>query len=188
MAVRRCLNGLNSRMGVVLGAQWGDEGKGKLVDLLSDKYDISARFNGGDNAGHTVVKNGVKYAFHLVPCGIVSPGTLNLLGNGCVVNLGGMFKELRQLDGKINYKGRMLLSDRAHLITQYQIAQDAQLETKQSLGTTKKGIGPTYSAKVQRFGLRVGDLKDWKTFEEKYNRMASFYPEKMPSAEMEKLK
>lgn len=92
MAVSRCLNGLNSRLGVVLGAQWGDEGKGKLVDLLSDRYDISARFNGGDNAGHTVVKNGVKYAFHLVPCGIVTPTTKNLLGNGCVINLEGMFR------------------------------------------------------------------------------------------------
>lgn len=91
MSVQRCLNGLKSRLGIVLGGQWGDEGKGKLVDLLSGKYDISARFNGGDNAGHTVVNNGVKYAFHLVPCGIVTPGTLNLLGNGCVINLGGMF-------------------------------------------------------------------------------------------------
>jgi adenylosuccinate synthase len=162
MAVRRCLTGLNSKLGIVLGAQWGDEGKGKLVDLLSDKYDIAARFNGGDNAGHTVVKNGVKYAFHLVPCGILSPNTLNLLGNGCVVNLTGMFKELAQLDkSKVDYKGRMLLSDRAHLITQYQIAQDAAFEKKQSLGTTKKGIGPTYSAKIQRFGVRVGDLKNW---------------------------
>lgn len=92
MAVQRCLTGMKSRVGVVLGAQWGDEGKGKLVDILSDKYDIAARFNGGDNAGHTVVKNGKKYAFHLVPCGILSQTTKNFLGNGCVVNLNGMFK------------------------------------------------------------------------------------------------
>ena len=91
MSVSKCLNGLRSRLGIVLGAQWGDEGKGKLVDLLSTKYQISARFNGGDNAGHTVVKDGVKYAFHLVPCGIVTPGVINLLGNGCVINLEGMF-------------------------------------------------------------------------------------------------
>lgn len=125
MAVQRCLTGLNSRLAVVLGGQWGDEGKGKLVDLLSDKFNIAARFNGGDNAGHTVVKNGVKYAFHLVPCGVLSPQTKNLLGNGCVVNLEGMFNELSQLDGKIEYKGRMFVSDRAHLITKYQIGQDA---------------------------------------------------------------
>lgn len=89
-----------------------------------------------------------------------------------------MFKELSQLDkNKIDYKGRMLISDRAHLITKYQIAQDAAFEQKQSLGTTKKGIGPTYSAKIQRFGIRVGDLKDWDTFVERYNRMKSFYPD-----------
>lgn len=87
MAVKRCLTGINSRLAVVLGGQWGDEGKGKLVDILSEKYDIAARFNGGDNAGHTVVKNGVKYPFHLVPCGILSQKTRNLLGNGCVVNV-----------------------------------------------------------------------------------------------------
>lgn len=92
MSIQRCLNGLKSRVGVVLGGQWGDEGKGKLVDLLSSKYEISARFNGGDNAGHTVVRDGVKYAFHLVPCGIVTPGVINLLGNGCVVNLQGLFR------------------------------------------------------------------------------------------------
>ena len=91
MTVSRCLNGLKSNLGVVLGAQWGDEGKGKLVDLLSNKYDVSCRFNGGSNAGHTVVKNGVKYALHLVPCGVLSPKTINLLGNGVVINLDGMF-------------------------------------------------------------------------------------------------
>ena len=81
------MNGLKSRVGVVLGSQWGDEGKGKLVDLLSDKYDINARFNGGANAGHSVVKNGAKYAFHLVPCVILAPNTINLLGNGVVVDV-----------------------------------------------------------------------------------------------------
>jgi adenylosuccinate synthase len=92
MSISRCLTGLNSRVGVVLGSQWGDEGKGKLVGLLSDKYDVSARFNGGANAGHTIVKNGVKFAFHLVPSAIVAPNTLNLLGNGVVLNVPGMFK------------------------------------------------------------------------------------------------
>jgi adenylosuccinate synthase len=87
MAVKRCLNGLNSRLAVVLGAQWGDEGKGKLVSVLSDHYDVSARFNGGANAGHTVIRNGQKYAFHLVPSAIVSPKIQTLLGNGVVVNL-----------------------------------------------------------------------------------------------------
>jgi len=91
MSVQRCLNGLNSKLAVVLGAQWGDEGKGKLVSVLSDHYDVSARFNGGANAGHTVIRNGKKYAFHLVPSAIVSPKIQTLLGNGVVVNLDGMF-------------------------------------------------------------------------------------------------
>ena len=92
MSIQRCLTGLNSKVAVVLGSQWGDEGKGKLVSVLSDHYGVCARFNGGANAGHTVVRNGVKYAFHLVPSAIVSPKILNLLGNGVVVNLEGMFK------------------------------------------------------------------------------------------------
>ena len=87
MALQKCINGLNSRLAVVLGSQWGDEGKGKLVSVLSDHYNISARCNGGENAGHTVVRNGVKYAFHLVPSAIVSPNTTNLLGNGVVINM-----------------------------------------------------------------------------------------------------
>lgn len=120
-----CLNGLGSKVCTVLGGQWGDEGKGKLVDLLAPRYDVSARFNGGDNAGHTVVRDNVKYAFHLVPCGIINEKTKNLLGNGCVINLGNMFNELKQLDhNNIHYQGRMLLSDRAHLVTQYQLAEE----------------------------------------------------------------
>jgi adenylosuccinate synthase len=92
MSVSRCLSGLKSRVGVVLGSQWGDEGKGKLVGCLSDIYDVSARFNGGANAGHTIVKNGIKFAFHLVPSAIVAKQTLNLLGNGVVLNVPGMFQ------------------------------------------------------------------------------------------------
>lgn len=92
MSVAKCITGLQSRVTAVLGAQWGDEGKGKLVGMLADHYDISARFNGGANAGHTIVKDGQKYAFHLVPSSIVSPRTQNLLGNGVVVNIPGMFK------------------------------------------------------------------------------------------------
>jgi len=122
MSVSRCLNGLKSRVAVVLGSQWGDEGKGKLVGMLSDHYDVSARFNGGANAGHTIVKDGQKYAFHLVPSSIVSRQTQNLLGNGVVLNIPGMFNELSQLDKKkIPYDGRMFVSDRAHIVTDYQL-------------------------------------------------------------------
>lgn len=87
MSIQRCINGVNSKFAVVLGSQWGDEGKGKLVSVLADRYDICGRFNGGANAGHTVVRNGIKYAFHLVPSAIVAPNIQNLLGNGVVVNL-----------------------------------------------------------------------------------------------------
>jgi adenylosuccinate synthase len=122
MSIQRCLNGLHSKLTVVLGTQWGDEGKGKLVSVLSDRYNVSARFNGGANAGHTVIRNGIKYAFHLVPSAIVSPNTQNLLGNGVVVNLEGMFKELSQLDKThLSYANRMFVSDRAHLVTKYQL-------------------------------------------------------------------
>ena len=189
MAIQKCVNGLKSRLAVVLGSQWGDEGKGKLVSVLSDGYNISARFNGGANAGHTVVRNGVKYAFHLVPSAIVSPNTQNLLGNGVVVNLEGMFKELSQLDkNRLSYANRMFVSDRAHLVTKYQLEEDAAHESKQNLGTTKKGIGPTYAAKIQRYGLRVGDLVNWDTFVKKYNKMASFYNQTEKPGELEEFR
>ena len=100
------ISGLTSQFGVVLGTQWGDEGKGKLVDILAANYDICARFNGGSNAGHTVKANGVKYAFHLLPCGMLYPSCLNVIGNGVVVHLQSLFKELKQLeDTKVDYTG-----------------------------------------------------------------------------------
>jgi len=125
----------------------------------------------------------------LVPSAIVSPNTQNLLGNGVVVNLEGMFKELSQLDkSRLSYDNRMFLSDRAHLVTKYQLEEDAAHETKQNLGTTKKGIGPTYAAKIQRYGLRVGDLVNWDSFVKKYQRMASFYNQTEKSGELDELK
>jgi adenylosuccinate synthase len=113
-----CESGLHSKFTVILGSQWGDEGKGKLVDILAKDYDVCARFNGGSNAGHTVVADGKKYAFHLLPCGILYQKCVNVLGNGVVVNLPMLFKELSQLDDAgISYKGRLLISDRAHLVS-----------------------------------------------------------------------
>lgn len=94
----KCINGLRAKHTAILGAQWGDEGKGKLVDILAEKYDICGRFNGGANAGHTVHVNGKKYAFHLLPCGILYPKCVNVLGNGVVVNIESMLSELTQLD------------------------------------------------------------------------------------------
>jgi len=174
---KKCLNGLKAKTCVILGSQWGDEGKGKLVDILAEKYDICGRFNGGANAGHTIVVNKKKYAFHLLPCGILYPNCTNVLGNGVVVNLSTMFEELKQLDrDSVNYAGRLLLSDRAHLVVNGELELDAKNETKGTgtaafLGTTKKGIGPTYAFKAFRSGLRVGDLKNWDHFVQRYNNL-----------------
>lgn len=123
--VPACTTGLKSKFAVVLGSQWGDEGKGKLVDILAKDFDVCARFNGGANAGHTVVADGNKYAFHLLPCGILYPTCVNLLGNGVVVNIQSMFDELAQLDKNgIDYKGRLKLSSRAHIVSNIQILAD----------------------------------------------------------------
>lgn len=173
-----CATGLKSRFAVVLGSQWGDEGKGKLVDILAKDFDLCARFNGGANAGHTVVADGHKYAFHLLPCGILYDKCINLMGNGTVVNIPSLFDELSQLDKNgVDYKGRLKLSSRAHLVSSIQIlADNMQEEARQKesqvqvLGTTNRGIGPTYASKALRMGLRIGDLSDWDTFLPKYER------------------
>jgi adenylosuccinate synthase len=165
---KECKFGLTSKFCVILGTQWGDEGKGKLVDILAKDYNVCARFNGGANAGHTVVADGNKYAFHLLPCGILYPKCTNILGNGVVVHIPTLFEELEQLDKNgIDYKNRLLISNRAHIVSDIQIEADGGMETRKgadAIGTTKRGIGPTYASKALRFGLRVGDLEDWKTF------------------------
>ena len=113
------LNAYLSGNTAVSGLQWGDEGKGKIVDLLTEDYDCIIRYNGGANAGHTVVADGNKYAFHLLPCGILYPKCINLLGNGTVINIPSMFDELSQLDANgVDYKGRLKISTRAHLVSQ----------------------------------------------------------------------
>jgi len=153
---------------VIIGAQWGDEGKGKLIDLLAKDIDIVARYNGGSNAGHTIVVNGLKYAFHLVPSGVLYPKVVCLIGNGVVVHLPGLFEEFKILDErKIDYSGRFFISDRAHLLLDLHKIVDGIEETgrgKDAIGTTKQGIGPCYSTKMQRTGLRVGDLLHFEQF------------------------
>jgi len=149
----------------------GDEGKGKIVDVLSETYDICARCNGGSNAGHTIVVNKVKYAFHLVPSGILNPNSVCLIGNGCVIHFATLVKELKQLDEKgINYKGRLLISDRAHIVFDFHQLIDGMSESElgeAKIGTTKKGIGPSYCEKMNRSGIRVGDLKNMPEFAKK---------------------
>lgn len=183
-----CKTGLNSKFTVVLGSQWGDEGKGKLVDILAKDYDVCARFNGGANAGHTIVVDGHKYALHLLPCGIMYPTCLNILGNGVVINVPSMFEELEQLDKNgIDYKGRLKISTRAHIVSEIQILADGMDEDKRKskdeasmIGTTKRGIGPTYASKALRIGLRAGDLQDWPKFVEKYNTFVAHFKNHFP--------
>lgn len=162
-------------MTAVLGCQWGDEGKGKLVDILAKEHDVVARFNGGGNAGHTLKVDGKKYALHLVPCGILYKDKMNVIGNGVVVNIKALFEELKMIESNgINWEGRIMVSDRAHITTSAHLGIDASLEKGKKLGTTLKGIGPTYALKAFRSGLRVSDLKHWSDFEEKYNQLSTF--------------
>ena len=159
-----------------------------------------ARFNGGANAGHTVVANGVKYAFHLLPCGILYPSVRNVLGNGVVLHMQTLFEELRQLEeNKVDYSGRLFVSDRAHLVTNLQLEWDAANEAAKGdkkIGTTKRGIGQTYASKMLRVGMRVGDLRDFDSFSEKYRALVSEFAPKFNveiseaalSAELEEMK
>lgn len=164
---------------VVLGAQWGDEGKGKLVDMLSQHYDVCARVAGGSNAGHTIVVEGRKYKFHLLPSGVLNKGSTCVIGNGVVVHIPTFLNELNALEESgIDYEGRVFISDRAHLVFDFHQDVDGDLENRlgrNKLGTTRKGIGPAYASKISRNGLRVGDLKDWDYFEQRFRALAEHH-------------
>ncbi|MBS1818392.1 MAG: adenylosuccinate synthase [Acidobacteria bacterium] len=148
----------------VLGAQWGDEGKGKIVDLLTPRFDIVARYQGGHNAGHTVYVNGTKFVLRLIPSGILHPGVTCLIGNGVVVDPQALFAEVDELaKNGIDVDGRLFVSDKAHLILPYHRDLDLLAEARRGerkIGTTSRGIGPAYEDKIARRGIRVGDLAD----------------------------
>jgi adenylosuccinate synthase len=152
----------------VLGAQWGDEGKGKLVDILAQKYDIVARFNGGANAGHTLKVDGKKFAFHLLPCGMLYKDKINVIGNGVVLHVPTLFKELDNLTAAGLPINGLRISDRAHLLFDFHTVIDGRMENSRggsAIGTTKRGIGPCYTSKATRNGIRVGELyNDWEHF------------------------
>ncbi|KAJ1446969.1 Adenylosuccinate synthetase [Pelagophyceae sp. CCMP2097] len=157
---KKDLSGAESQVTVILGAQWGDEGKGKLVDLLAGNVQIVARFNGGANAGHTLEVDGKKFAFHLLPCGMLRKGCKNVIGNGVVVHLPSLLSELASLEDPAAL-GRLVISSRAHVLLDSHQRIDGDLEAEKegkALGTTKRGIGPCYASKANRNGLRFADL------------------------------
>ncbi len=155
---------------VIVGAQWGDEGKGKATDLLGGRVGYVVKFNGGNNAGHTVVIGDEKFALHLLPSGILTPGCVPVIGNGVVVDLGVLIEELDALDARGIDTSRLLLSANAHLITDYHRTLDKVTERflgTRKIGTTGRGVGPAYADKMNRIGIRVQDLFDEKILRQK---------------------
>lgn len=163
-----------SKADVLLGLQWGDEGKGKIVDVLTPGYDIIARFQGGPNAGHTLEFNGIKHVLHTIPSGIFHPTAINIVGNGVVIDPVIFKKEIDALLGLgVDVKKKLIISKRAHLILPTHRLLDAASEAskgKNKIGSTLKGIGPTYMDKTGRNGLRIGDIET-NEFREKYDAL-----------------
>jgi adenylosuccinate synthase len=153
---------------VVVGTQWGDEGKAKVIDYLTGHADVVVRFQGGANAGHTVVVNGKKFVFHMVPSGIMTPSKVCVVGNGVVFDAEQFLREVNELRAAgMTVEQRLFVSDLAHLVMPYHKREDAAAESvkgEEKIGTTGRGIGPAYADKAARMGLRVGDLTDWSIF------------------------
>ena len=164
---------------VVVGTQWGDEGKGKVTDFLAEKANVIVRFQGGNNAGHTIVFDNKKFALHLIPSGIFRKDTINILANGMVINPKALIEELNMLEngGINNYN--LAISDRAHVVLPYHVVLDQLFEDikegNKKVGTTNKGIGPTYSDKSARIGIRMCDFIDLETFKEKLMDNVNYY-------------
>lgn len=185
-----------NKVSVVLGAQWGDEGKGKLVDLITGDMDMVCRCQGGNNAGHTVVVGDKAYDFHLLPSGVIWPNCDNLIGNGVVIHLPGFFEELEKniAKGLSGWETRLKVSDRAHLVFDFHQTVDGMQESNREglkgttkLGTTKKGIGPTYASKMTRNGIRVVDLLDnFDNFANKFSILADNHMAAFPGLQVDK--
>ncbi|AKU80313.1 adenylosuccinate synthase [Spiroplasma turonicum] len=146
---------------VIVGAQWGDEGKGKMTDYFAQKADVVVRFSGGDNAGHVINFNGEKHKVTLVPSGIFNKKTTNVIGNGCVINLRNLINEISIIEKQSKEYGNLIISNKAHILMPYHIEIDKAIEEERKslkIGTTKKGIGPAYSDKISRMGIRLCDI------------------------------
>jgi len=163
-------------MQFVFGSQWGDEGKGKIVDFLAAQADYTVRFHGGNNAGHTVIVGGKKYPFHLMPSGILNKKTIGVIGNGVIIDPEVLIAEIKQLQAEgMDLANKLIISPRCHLIMPYHKALDEAYENargKNKLGTTKRGIGPTFADKVSYNGIRLYELFNFKYFEEKFRFQA----------------
>lgn len=160
----------------VFGSQWGDEGKGKIVDYLASKADYTVRFHGGNNAGHTVIVKGKKYPFHLIPSGILNKKTVGIIGSGVIIDPDVLITEIKRLESEgMNVKKKLMISPRCHLIMPYHKALDETYENargKNKLGTTKRGIGPTFADKVSYNGIRIYELLHFDIFEAKFRFQA----------------
>jgi adenylosuccinate synthase len=155
---------------VIIGTQWGDEGKGKITDYLAGNAEVVARYQGGNNAGHTVEADGKQYKLHLIPSGVLYPGTLNIIGDGVVIDPEALFEEIETLEAAGVQIRNLVISDRAHVIMPYHKVLDALSEEKKGsldIGTTRKGIGPCYTDKYERTGIRVCDLLSREQFRKK---------------------
>ncbi|MFQ5449790.1 MAG: adenylosuccinate synthase [Nitrospinaceae bacterium] len=157
---------------VVVGMQWGDEGKGKIIDLLSDEADVVARYQGGHNAGHTICFDGKQFILHLIPSGIFHPDKLCVIGNGVVVDPSALTEEMNQLEASgIDLTGRLVLSDRANIILPYHTSSDIGRESEgrfKKIGTTGRGIGPSYADKISRIGIRACDFLNEKRLRDQF--------------------
>ncbi len=145
---------------LIVGIQWGDEGKGKIVDLMAQKYDVVCRYQGGHNAGHTIVVGDKTLALHLIPSGVLNPDAINIIGNGVVISPEALIEEMKQFG---SLKNRLFISDKAHMILDHHILIDQareRLRGAKAIGTTGRGIGPAYGSKIERSGHRMGELRD----------------------------
>jgi adenylosuccinate synthase len=177
---------------IVVGAQWGDEGKGKVVDFLSERFDVVARFQGGNNAGHTVVVGEDKIVLHLIPSGVLRKGKVCVLGNGVVIDLGELIQEMDQLERlHVKFEDHFFISRRAHLVLPYHKLLDVAHEQRatKKIGTTGRGIGPAYVDKMARVGIRIGDLHHPTLFKERLSQnlaeKRAQYPESRALASLE---